>query len=119
MSEHSKEEAEAILEKMQMASSTFYAAAVKIGCHAFIEFTGLMNEYINVCRSMTEKGDLSWVMANTHTEVPLDMRAHHVHYLLEKLDCIYGPTLKNKLKDLYRNPSLDEALNSGDGSYKP
>jgi len=37
------------LDAMAQASGAFYAAAIRIGNHPFIEFTGLMNEYIKIC----------------------------------------------------------------------
>lgn len=91
--ENTIEDAKKALEKMHKASLDFYSAAVRTNCHAFIEFTGLMNEYIKVCSKMTAVGDTSWMMANTHSGVPLDMAEHELNYLAEKLDCIYDPTM--------------------------
>lgn len=88
-----KAERKQALNLMQMASHEFYKAAVSIGVHPFIEFTGLMNEYITICR-MAEKNNKEWVHASTHSGVPLRMHEHSVKYLAEKLDCIYGPTLR-------------------------
>lgn len=89
-----KEQAEKALVDMRRAAGAYYAAAVGTGCHTFIEFTGLINEYITVCTQMTANGDYTWLNANTHTGVPLQLRKHNVIYLAEKLDCIYGPTLR-------------------------
>lgn len=91
---YTKTEVEAALVKMRAASSAFYVAACSSGCHAFIEFTGLMNEYIKVCERMTSQGDTSWMTANTHTDVPLALFPFEASYLAEKLDCIYGPSLR-------------------------
>lgn len=92
--EYTVEQAKEALEKMHAASGNFYAAAVRTNCHVFIEFTGLMNEYIKVCTAMTAAGDTSWMSANTHSGVPLKMESYELDYLAEKLDCIYGPTMK-------------------------
>lgn len=94
--EYTVEQANEALEKMRAASHNFYNAAVKTNCHAFIEFTGLMNEYIKVCATMTAAGDTSWMSANTHSGVPLKMESYELDYLAEKLDCIYGPTMHAK-----------------------
>lgn len=89
-----KQAAQVALTQMRAASNTFYRMAVISECHAFIEFTGLMNEYIKVCERMTLNGDISWMMANTHTNVPLALFPFEASYLAEKLDCIYGPSLR-------------------------
>lgn len=100
---YSAKEAQEILHGMRHASSAFYAIARQAGCHSFIEFAGLMNEYIAVCTDMTAVGDLSWIHANTHSDRSLALREHHVRYLAEKLDCIYGASLR-------ASPSLAEAF---------
>ena len=41
---------------MQAASDAFYRSAVSIGNHPFIEFAGLMNEYITACRAAHTEG---------------------------------------------------------------
>lgn len=92
--EYTVKQAEEALDKMRAASSNFYTAATYTNCHAFIEFTGLMNEYIKICERMTREGDTRWMMANTHSGVPLKMEAFELNYLAEKLDCIYGPTIE-------------------------
>ncbi len=90
---HTKEEMQECLRKMQEVSRAFYVPATRTGCHAFIEFCGLMNEFIKVCETtMADGGD--FMMANTHNERPLVMKSYQAAYLAEKLDCIYGPTIR-------------------------
>lgn len=45
-----------MLRRMREASSVFYGLAVQAGCHPFIEFTGLMNEYIKCCEAAHKAG---------------------------------------------------------------
>jgi hypothetical protein len=79
------EERAATLEKMKHAKNVFYGLAVVAGHHQFLEFAGLMHEYIVLCEKAPEAGkDFS----------SLPMEEHHAKYLAEKLECIYGPTLK-------------------------
>jgi hypothetical protein len=78
-----------ILRRMRKASNAFYMQAVQAGCHAFIEFTGLMNEFIGLCAE-AEKQGVDWVHANVHGDVHLPFEPHHITYLSEKLECIYG-----------------------------
>lgn len=74
--------------RMRAASSVFYAAAVKIGCHPFIEFTGLMNEYINCCETAHLDG-IDFASCNTHVGQSLPMEPFQVGYVNEKLECIF------------------------------
>lgn len=97
------------LREMEQLSSLFYQGAVKIGVHAFIEFTGLMNEFIKVCRDMETAGNGAWDQANTHSDSPLKLKPHHVQYLAEKLDCIYGAALR-------ANPALKKMMFGEDNS---
>jgi len=86
------EERAAILQRMRAASNQFYYAATTAGCHAFIEFTGLMNEYIKLCEEADAAG-IEWVHASVHGDVHLPFQPHHIGYLNEKLECIYGRRL--------------------------
>lgn len=76
------------LRRMRDASNEFYGMATSTGCHAFIEFAGLMHEFIQVCEA-AEKQGLDWRQANTHTGVSLPFAPHHIDYLNDKLGCIY------------------------------
>jgi hypothetical protein len=75
------------LEQMRHTSTTFYSMAIRTGNHAFIEFCGLMNAYIDTCYEAA-KDDLDFRYSNTHTG--RRMPGHKVEYILEKLECIYG-----------------------------
>jgi hypothetical protein len=99
---YSKEEREQILSMMRDASARFYRSAMTIGCHPFIEFTGLINEYIKLCQEAHDAG-IDFTQSNTHTGQPLPMPEHSARYLGEKLDCIYGPSLRS-------NPELAKIL---------
>jgi hypothetical protein len=83
------------LEKMEIASRTFYHMAIRIGNHTFIEFTGLMNEYIKVCREHYEKG-IDFTKLSAHGGMTLKLQAHEIAYLQEKLTCIYGEQWRNQ-----------------------
>lgn len=88
----SQEQRDDILKRMKVASSNFYLAAVSAGCHAFIEFTGLMNEFIKVCKEADDAG-IDWLHANVHGDIHLPFQSHHIKYLSEKIECIYGRRL--------------------------
>jgi len=91
---YTTEEREQILAKMKRASNDFYYMAIHTGCHAFIEFTGLMNEYIKLCEEAHGKG-IDFTQANIHSGEGegLPIQDHHISYLGEKLGCIYGSAL--------------------------
>jgi hypothetical protein len=87
---YSPEELQEMIAKMQSASSVFYSMAVRSGNHAFIEFTGFMNEYINLCQAALAEGR-DFTEANVHVGQPLfPMRPHHANYLGEKFGCIFA-----------------------------
>lgn len=82
-----------MIEKMHAATSAFYRDAVRIGNHPFIEFTGLMNEYIKLCEEALALG-IDFTETSIHGGgAALPMKGHHRRYLEEKLDCIYGVSL--------------------------
>ena len=80
------------LERMASVCEAFYLAAVATDCHAFIEFTGLLGEFLNVCRDAEDSGNRTWMGANVHGG-HLPMAPFRLGYLREKLACIYGPAL--------------------------
>lgn len=82
------EEREVMLEQMRIASSHFYQAAIRIGNHPFIEFTGLMNEYIGACRNAHAAG-IDFTDCNTHTGSDLPLQVFQINYINEKLECIF------------------------------
>lgn len=81
-------EREAALSRMQQASHAFYASAVSIGVHPFIEFCGLMNEYIKACEAAHRRGQ-DFTEFNAHTGKSLPMESYMVNYVNEKLECIF------------------------------
>lgn len=89
---YDKVKREEILRAMERVTAAFYPQSTQTHCHPFIEFTGLMNEYIKVCRAAHEEG-IDFTQANTHTGQSLPMATFNVTYLAEKLNCIYGPSL--------------------------
>lgn len=89
---YNKDEREEILKSMRAVSADFYGKVVHTKCHPFIEFTGLLNEYITICQDAHAKG-IDFTQANTHTGQALPVAPHNVAYLAEKLNCIYGPSL--------------------------
>jgi hypothetical protein len=86
---YTSEEREQMLARMTQAKDAFYAAAVRIGHHQFIEFAGFMGEYIKCCQAMHEKG------LDFGTE-PLRIEDYNAAYIGEKLDCIYGHALADQ-----------------------
>lgn len=77
-----------MLARMREASQAFYRMAVQTGCHPFIEFTGLMNEYI-LCCSEAHKQGIDFSACNQHQGQPLPMPPHSIDYVNEKLGCIF------------------------------
>jgi len=87
--EHTPEERQQMLDGMKEVASAFYAAATRIGNHAFIEFTGFMNEYRKLCAEAHAQGH-DFTKANVHNGQALfAMEPHHARYLGEKFGCIF------------------------------
>lgn len=84
----SHEEREVAIEKMQVLSNAFYAHAMRLGVHPFLEFTGLMNEYIKAARLAHEQG-IDFTDCNVHTGQTLPLESHMLSYINEKLECIF------------------------------
>jgi hypothetical protein len=78
------------LKLMQKASNEFYIASANSQCHAFVEFTGLMNEYIKVCEDFQKVNpDDDFREYSGHSGKELCLQIHQKMYILEKLECIY------------------------------
>lgn len=86
------------LKDMDAAACAFYTNAVAIGNHAFIEFCGLMREYVSACRAALAQG-IDFTRANRHVGEHLPVEPHFVNYLGEKLECIYGADLARAALD--------------------
>lgn len=85
------------LDDAERIACAFYAAATSgpgAQFHAFIEFCGLMREWVLIARDTLAAGVPAHV-ANTHTGTPLVMAPHRAAYLIEKLDCIFGPAFRH------------------------
>jgi hypothetical protein len=89
---HSPEERAGMIARMREINECLYWTIFRCGLpHAFIEFCGLMHEYVDGCqRADSEGADF------TCTGRALPFEAHHGDYLGEKLNCIFGPTLFQK-----------------------
>lgn len=96
MSAERHKELEIILVKLQRLSDMFYDQATSFGVHAFIEFTGLMNEMIKIYRRSLEEG-IDYTLANQHNDTPLVALPHNVRYLGDKLTCIMEPFAEVRL----------------------
>lgn len=79
---------EETLRKMQDASDAFYAAAIQTNNHPFVEFTGLINEYIKACEEAHRRG-IDFSECNRHAGRDLPLESFQVDYINEKLECIF------------------------------
>jgi hypothetical protein len=83
---------------MRRVTGWFYFWATQLGNHPFIEFTGVMNEYIRCCAEAHKMG-VDYPNCNRHTGKALPMPAYSVNYLNEKLECIFeGASFVNTLE---------------------
>ncbi len=82
-----------MLAAMEKLNEAFYWHAFKIGCHPFIEFCGVMGEYIKLAQAAHEQG-IDFTNTTAHSGFPLPMKDYNARYLGEKVGCIYGPALQ-------------------------
>ncbi len=81
------DERELALIQMQNAANTFYVLAMRTQVHPFVEFTGLMNEFVKVCKAAHESGvDFSACCAFTEK---LPMTPQNVALCNEALEHIF------------------------------
>lgn len=90
-----RDELKVVLRKMDDTATAFYGAARAIGNHPFLEFCGLMTEYVKMCEVALQKG-IDFTQASVHTGFHVPMESFHVAYAREKLECIYGPQIMNE-----------------------
>lgn len=90
---YTQEEQQEFITRMRAANNVIYNILRSVGVHAFIEHSGLMSKYIDIA-SATMQAGVDFMVSNTHSEGALVIEAHDMGYLTEKLDCIYGPTLR-------------------------
>lgn len=90
MNKNEKTAAAVAVQKMEDASAKFYAAARDTNQHQFLEFNGLLVEYIKVMKEMLVRD------INIFDAEVLPLLPHHAEYLAEKLNCIFGPTFLRK-----------------------
>jgi hypothetical protein len=87
----------AIIQDMKMLASATYNMFFKENmagkCHAFMEFNGLLSKYIELCQAANEAG-IDFTTANKHHAQALPVAEHDMEYLAEKIECMFGPTLR-------------------------
>lgn len=76
------------LVKMEAAKDQFYQQAIQIGVHPFIEFAGLMSEYIRACHDAHQEC-LDFSECNAHSGKTLPLAPYRSDYINEKLECIF------------------------------
>lgn len=80
----------------------FFWSGMGSKVHAYIEFCGLLSKYVDICQRAAERG-IDFTVSSVHTGIPLPVEVHDMHYLGEKLACIFGPMIA-------ANPKAREAL---------
>jgi hypothetical protein len=81
---------EEILAAMKAASANYYREAIATNCHTFIEFTGLMSQYISICeRNLKEGVDFTQISVHHTGGLKLHITDWELEYLAQKLKCIF------------------------------
>lgn len=85
---HSEAERARMLVEMRSTVNAFYVSARAIGNHPFIEFAGVMGEYVNACEQAQHLG-VDFTQCNTHSGMSLPLPSFMRDYIAEKLECIF------------------------------
>lgn len=96
--EYSEEELKELVQDMRSITDrlywTMFWGSIGGRAHAFIEFCGVMNKYVDICERASSQG-IQFPFYNEHSKKPLPVEDHDVNYLAEKFACIFGPVFKN------------------------
>jgi hypothetical protein len=106
------QEREVALVNMQKASDAFYRDAISIGNHPFLEFAGLMNEYIKACRAAHDQG-LDFTEFNAHSGKALPLHPVMSDYINEKLGCIFSGSKVIEGGQLEATPAAKKPIKFG------
>ena len=91
--QYSQEELKDLVVQMARVANLVYKLLQGCNVHAFIEFNGLMQKYVDLCRRAADEG-VDFTMFNTHTGTSFKVETHDVEYMAEKFDCIFGPLFR-------------------------
>ncbi len=83
------EQREKALAQMQEVNDWFYSQAIQIGNHPYIEFCGLLNEYVKACKAAHDQG-IDFSECNKHSGDVLPLANFMSRYINDKLDCIFS-----------------------------
>ena len=86
---YSAAERRQMLIQMHAAADQFYRMAILIHNHPFIEFTGLIKEYVSACNRANAAG-IDFTQCSKHSGRELPMEQHQIDYVNEKLECIFS-----------------------------
>lgn len=94
---YSKRELDEIITTMRRVAhdtyALFFSAGMGSSCHAFLEFNGLISKYVDICQNCAKAG-IDFTVLNQHSSQALPVADHDINYLVEKLDCIFGPAIR-------------------------
>jgi hypothetical protein len=97
---HSPQTPKEILAAMKAASNNYYREAIATNCHTFIEFTGLINEYIKICERNLQQRGIDFTNTSVHADGPrLHIENWELNYINEKLCCIFPELLLVKTEN--------------------
>lgn len=86
-----------VLSELRRLSEVWYWQAFRAGAgayaHGFVEFFGLWNELLDIYQDLAKLGHEPNQLTN-HSNRPLPVAEHQVDYLIEKLNCVFGPLLR-------------------------
>ena len=90
------------IRKMREAASAFYELASESGCDRFIEFTGLLNRYIDLAEQLHRRG-IDFLATDD-----LDIEDHEAAGIAQQFHDVFGESFRRKPDswDIFRDIML-------------
>lgn len=90
-----------ICRKMDAVVEKIYPMMTSCEVHPFVEFNGLMREYVVICRILARSG-VAFPFASNHGTMAVEVPDYTIEYMAEKLGCIFAPMIRGnpRAKDI-------------------
>ena len=89
---YTREEQEKMIRVMKEISTRFYCDAAATGNFQFVQFTGLINEFVKICEE-TMKAGIDFNECTGAFGRELVIQPYNIEYIREKLLRIYGENI--------------------------
>lgn len=86
-------DAQAVLQRAHEAAQAIYGLLTQTGCHAMIEWCGVLSAYVEMLSEAVRQG-ADPLEINQHLPTQAEVPDHKVRYVMEKLGCQLKPFIR-------------------------